>query len=91
SMFQVFNALNCRSRTKSVFKIGFFTNKYLFAAIAASVSLQVLATILPFFQAALQTKPLSPWDWATIILVSSTVFIADEVRKLVRAKLKKAG
>ncbi|MEM3957696.1 MAG: HAD-IC family P-type ATPase [Thermoproteota archaeon] len=91
AMFQVFNAFNCRSRTKSVFKIGFFTNKYLFAGVASSVSLQVLATILPFFQAALQTKPLSPWDWATIILVSSTVFIADEVRKLVRAKWKKAG
>ncbi|MBO3840641.1 MAG: HAD-IC family P-type ATPase [Thermoproteota archaeon] len=91
AIFQVFNALNCRSRTKSVFKIGFFTNKYLFAGVVSSFSLQVLATILPPFQAALQTKPLSPWDWATIILVSSTVFIADEIRKLIRAKLKKAG
>lgn len=89
SMFQVFNALNCRSRTKSIFKIGFFTNKYLFAAIVSSVSLQVLATILPFFQVALQTKPLTVWDWVIIILVSGTVFIADEMRKLVRSKLKK--
>ena len=88
AMFQVFNALNCRSRTKSVFKIGFFTNKYLFGAMIASVSLQIMATILPFFQVALRTVPLSGWDWLTITLVSSSVFIADEVRKFVRSKVK---
>lgn len=89
AMFQVFNALNCRSRTKSIFKLGFFTNKYLFGAIAASVSLQVLATVLPPLKLALGTTPLSLWDWLTIILISSSVFFADELRKLVRIKLKR--
>ena len=89
AMFQVFNSLNCRSRTKSFFKIGFFTNKYLFGAIAASVSLQVLATILPLFQTALRTVPLSIYDWLTIILVSSSVFIAEEIRKFVRNRAKR--
>jgi len=88
AMFQVFNALNCRSRTKSVFKIGFFTNKYLFAAIAASVTLQVLATLLPPLKVALGTTSISAWDWLTIILISSSVFFADELRKLVRKKVK---
>ncbi|MEM2101948.1 MAG: HAD-IC family P-type ATPase [Candidatus Bathyarchaeia archaeon] len=89
AMFQVFNSLNCRSRTKSVFKLGLFTNKYLFGAIAASVSLQVLATILPPFQVALGTIPLSIWDWLTIVLVSSSVFFADELRKFVRSRVKR--
>jgi Ca2+-transporting ATPase len=89
AMFQVFSSLNCRSRTKSVFRLGFFTNKYLFGAIIASVSLQVLATILPFFQVALGTTVLSIWDWLTIVLVSSSVFFADEVRKLVRSRIKR--
>jgi len=88
AMFQVFNALNCRSRTKSVFKIGFFTNKYLFGAIAASVTLQVLATLLPPLKVALGTTSISAWDWLTIILISSSVFFADELRKLVRKKVK---
>jgi len=88
AMFQVFNALNCRSRTKSVFKIGFFTNKYLFGAIAASVTLQVLATLLPPLKVALGTASISAWDWLTIILISSSVFFADELRKLVRKKVK---
>ncbi len=88
AMFQVFNALNCRSRTKSVFKIGFFTNKYLFAAIAASVTLQVLATLLHPLKIALGTTSISAWDWLIIILISSSVFFADELRKLVRKKVK---
>jgi Ca2+-transporting ATPase len=89
AMFQVFNSLNCRSRNKSVFKLGFFTNKYLFGAIAASVSLQVLATILPPLQVALGTTPLSIWDWLTIVIVSSSIFFADELRKFVRNRIKR--
>ncbi len=39
AMFQVFNALNCRSREKSVFRLGLFSNPYLLGAIALSVLL----------------------------------------------------
>ncbi|MCW4008270.1 MAG: HAD-IC family P-type ATPase [Candidatus Bathyarchaeota archaeon] len=91
AMFQVFNALNCRSRTTSVFKPGLTTNKYLLGGIAASVSLQVLATLLPPLQTALGTISLSPVDWLLIILVSSSVLFADEIRKLVRSKVKKVN
>ncbi len=89
AMFQVFNSLNCRSRTKSIFKLGLFTNRYLLGAIAVSVSLQVLATILPPLQIGLGTTSLSIWDWITIIGVSSSVFFADEIRKLLRSRLKR--
>lgn len=89
AMFQVFNVLNCRSRKTSFFKIGLTTNKYLLAGIAASVSLQVLATLLPPLQTALGTTALSIWDWLLIILVSSSVFVADEIRKFVESKVKK--
>lgn len=48
AMFQVFNSLNVRSRTKSLFQIGLFTNPYLIGAILTSVALQVAVTIVPF-------------------------------------------
>jgi len=88
AMFQIFNALNCRSRDKSVFKIGLFTNKYLVAAIAASIALQFTATEVAFFQMALGTVELSLHDWSTIFAVSSTVFFAEEIRKLIMKKIK---
>jgi Ca2+-transporting ATPase len=81
AMFQVFNALNCRSRTKSVFELGFFTNRYLMGAVALSIILQVVANRIPFMQAALGTMPLSLREWGQIVLISSSVFVADELRK----------
>ncbi|TFG09491.1 MAG: HAD family hydrolase, partial [Promethearchaeota archaeon] len=84
AMFQVFNSLNCRSRTKSVFELGPFTNKYLIGAIIISVTLQICAIYLFFFNILLGTTPLSLLDWLLIILISSSVFLGDEVRKFVR-------
>ncbi|MCX8182060.1 MAG: HAD-IC family P-type ATPase [Candidatus Methanomethyliaceae archaeon] len=88
AMFQVFNAINCRSRTTSIFKLGFITNKYLLIGIITSVSLQILATFLHPLQIALGTIALSFWDWAKVFLVSSSVFFADELRKFIMSKLK---
>jgi len=89
AMFQVFNAINCRSSTKSIFELGYFTNKYLAVANVTSIALQVSATLLLPLQVALDTTPLSIWDWGTIFLVSSSVLIADELRKLVRKMMKR--
>jgi Ca2+-transporting ATPase len=92
AMFQVFNALNCRSRTKSLFELGLFTNRYLMGAVALSIILQVAANRLPFMQAALGTVPLSLREWGQIMLVASSVFIADELRKAFqRARRKRRG
>ncbi|NYT12233.1 MAG: HAD-IC family P-type ATPase [Methanomassiliicoccales archaeon] len=82
AMFQVFNGLNCRSRDRSAFTLGFRTNKYLFVAMGASVCLLYLATTIPILQVGLGTVELRPIDWATIIASTSTVFILDEIRKL---------
>ncbi|MGM0470464.1 MAG: cation-translocating P-type ATPase, partial [Promethearchaeati archaeon] len=79
AMFQVFNSLNCRSRTKSLFELGVFSNKYLIGAIFVSIILQIAAVYLFFFNWLLGTAPLSLLDWLFIVLMSSTVFIGDEI------------
>ncbi|MEM2235634.1 MAG: HAD-IC family P-type ATPase [Nitrososphaerota archaeon] len=89
AMFQVFNAMNCRSATTSIFKIGFTTNKYLLMGTMTSVTLQILATLLYPLQIALGIVPLSPWEWITIFLVSSLVFFAEELRKFVMNKIRR--
>ncbi len=91
AMFQVFNALNCRSRDKSVFQLGFFTNPYLIVAMAVSILLQIGVTLIPFMQTALETTPLRLSNWGVIFLVASTVFIADELRKLIARQRDEHG
>jgi P-type Ca2+ transporter type 2C len=88
AMFQVFNSLNCRSRTQSFFKMGFFKNPYLLAAIFASIVLQIGAVYLPFLQRALGTAILSLSDWGLIILVSSSIFFVDEIRKFIQRQIE---
>jgi len=89
AMFQVFNALNCRSRSKSLFELGPFSNRYLIGAIFISIILQICAVSLPLFNILLGTTPLSILDWLSIMLIASSVFIGDEIRKLFQKQLKK--
>jgi len=88
AMFQVFNALNCRSRTRSLFKMGFFKNPYLLAAIFTSIVLQIAAIYMPFLQRALGTAPLAPADLGIIVLVTSSIFFVDEIRKYIQRRLE---
>ena len=89
AMFQTFNALNCRSNTSSLFRLKIFSNKSILIGVCISIILLILATILPFFQLTLGTSALSIIDWILIIIVSSTVLLADEIRKIIRNRIKK--
>lgn len=83
AMFQWFNAWNCRSMHKSVFSIGVFTNKWFLLAASFVLSLQLFVVYVPWMQYIFKTVPLSFAEWSTIILISSTIFFAEELRKVV--------
>ncbi len=82
-MFQMFNVLNCRSKDKSLFNIGIFSNRWLIGAIILSVLLQIIVIYTPI-SAIFKTTALTLKDWLYVILASSSVFIVIEVMKLTR-------
>lgn len=84
-LFDMFNALACRSSTKSVFELG-FSNKMFNYAVGGSLLGQLCAIYVPFFQEIFQTEALSLGDLFYLILISSTVWIADEIRKYLYKK-----
>jgi Ca2+-transporting ATPase len=86
ALFQVFNAFNVRSRTRSVFSMGLFTNKYLNIAIPVSVLLLISTVYVPFMQNVMQTSPLLLKEWAMIVPIASTILILEEIRKAWQAK-----
>jgi len=88
-MFDMFNALSSRSSDKSIFKIGFFSNPAFLYAVGATLVAQLAVIYVPFLQAILQTVPISFYDLLFIVVLSSTVFWADEVRKLLFEKPSK--
>jgi len=86
-LYQMFNVLNCRSESNSLFKIGIFTNMKLWGAILISILMQILVIHSPlstFFK----TVPLTLMDWVYVVLVSSTVLIVVEIYKFAVSKLK---
>lgn len=82
--FQWFNAWNVRSENKSIFKTNPFSNPSLILATLIVVGLQLLAIYTPFFQDLLKTAPLNFRDWVGIFLVSSTIVVAEEIRKFIK-------
>jgi Ca2+-transporting ATPase len=80
-MFEIFNAFNFRSFNTSVFKVGFFKNRWLLSAVALSLVLQCVVLYTPTLQRAFHTMPLGLEDWIICTLVGSTVLILGEITK----------
>jgi magnesium-transporting ATPase (P-type) len=78
---QLFNTFNSRSERVSAFR-GLFTNRWLWAAIALSLLLQVLVVHVPLLNRAFGTTPLSAGDWVRCFAMASLVLWADELKKL---------
>lgn len=58
-LFDMFNALSCRSQTKSVFSIGLFANKSFLVAVSLSLIGQLLVIYFPPLQMVFQTEALT--------------------------------
>jgi P-type Ca2+ transporter type 2C len=82
-MGQLFNVFNARSDERSAFQ-GLFENQWLWAAVAASLALQVAVVYAPFLQRAFSTVDLSARDWLRCATVASSVLWLCELSKLVR-------
>jgi P-type Ca2+ transporter type 2C len=89
--FQWFNALNSRSTHLSVFKIGFFSNRWLMAGLPIAIALQLLVIYTPSLQDLFHTVPLSASQWGILIGVSASVWVLEEIRKAVVPNLFDKG
>lgn len=67
---QLFYVFECRSEKFSPFELGFFTNRFLVAAVLCSVFMQVLTLYWPVFQNIFKTVPLDGWQWLLILFIS---------------------
>jgi len=87
-LFDMFNALTCRSEGKSVLRgeIGLFSNKMFNYAVAGSLIGQATVIYVPFVQKIFQTEALSLLDLVCLIIVASAVFWVDEARKFMKRR-----
>lgn len=80
-LFDMFNALSCRSQTKSIFKIGLLSNKMFLFAVAFSLIGQLMVIYFPPLRVVFQTEALSAYDLLFLVILTSSVFIVSEFKK----------
>jgi Ca2+-transporting ATPase len=81
---QLGNAMAVRSERESVFTLGPMSNRLMFYALAITVGLQLAIIYVPFLNKIFKTQPLSLNELIITILLSSVIFIAIEIEKLIR-------
>jgi P-type Ca2+ transporter type 2C len=87
---QVFQALASRSSNESLFKLGVFSNPLLAVLALVVVALQLAVLYIPFMSNFFNVAPLSAMDLLIAICVSSIVFFAMELEKVLM-KNRKTG
>lgn len=85
--FDMFNALSCRSQTKSIFTIGLWSNKMFLVAVTLSVIGQMLVIYFPPLQRVFQTEALTAKDILFLVGLTSSVFMISEIKKFVERQL----
>ncbi len=78
---EIFYLFNCRSLTRSIFRIGLFTNPPAIGGALGMVLLQLTFTYAPPMNRLFGTAPIDGMAWAAILMFGLTVFLIVEVEK----------
>jgi Ca2+-transporting ATPase len=81
SLAELFRAYTVRSERASIFRIGFFSNRYMQYAVGLSVTLLILVTAVPFLQPIFNTHFPSPKEWMVVIGLALIPAISEEITK----------
>ncbi|XP_059988237.1 calcium-transporting ATPase type 2C member 2 isoform X2 [Lagenorhynchus albirostris] len=81
-LFDLFNALTCRSQTKLISEIGFLRNRTFLYSVLGSVLGQLAVIYLPPLQKVFQTENLGALDLLLLTGLASSVFVLSELFKL---------
>ncbi len=81
SLCELFRAYTVRSERVSVFKLGFFSNKYMQYAVGLSIALLILVVSVPFLQPIFNTHFLEPREWLIVLGLALIPAVAEEITK----------
>ena len=85
-MVEMFYLFNCRSLTKSMFRVGMFSNQWLIGGWIIMLLLQVLFTYAPVMNHVMFSAPISLEAWGRILAVGAITYFVIEFEKWVRRR-----
>jgi Ca2+-transporting ATPase len=78
---QAGNVFACRSEWVSIFKLGFFSNPWIWLGIGVEWTLILLIIQVSSLQQVFSTASLAPWQWLALLLCPPLLLSAEELRK----------
>ena len=88
---QAFYLLNCRSLTRPIWAVGWFSNPWIWVGIAVMLALQLAFTYLPFMNAAFHSAPIGLDSWLRVLSVGLIVYAMVGLEKWLVARWHRAG
>jgi Ca2+-transporting ATPase len=85
--FQIFYLINCRSLKESVFKIGLFSNGFIFLGIGSILLLQAMFLYTPFMQKVFGTASLDGKGLFISFVAGSLIFVVISIEKWILREL----
>ncbi len=83
-LVEVAYLFSCRSLHRSVFAIGWLTNRWAVLGSAAMIGAQVLFTYAPVMNRLFHTAPITAISWLRIVAVAAVALVAVESEKALR-------
>lgn len=91
-LLENFHIFNCRSETRSIFRIPLSANWILVLGVLGAQGLHIASMYIPFTERLLGVAPVTLWQWVQLCLLASTVLMAIELYKLLVSRPRaKAG
>ena len=87
---QLFFSLSVRNSSKSIFKIGIFSNKYLIGAIVAGLFMQFIVVGIPVMQKAFNLQMLDLNGWIMAIGLGLVPLLINEIFKIATSRKPQA-
>ncbi len=78
--------LSCRSLRHSMFRLGVFTNPWIFLGLGTMIGAQLLITYVPLLNKLFHTAPIGLAEWSRILAVALLAYFAVEGEKWLRRR-----
>ncbi len=82
SLCELFRAYTVRSERVSVFRLGFFSNRYMQYAVGLSIVLLLLVVSVPFLQPIFNTHFMTAREWGVVLGLALIPAISEELTKV---------
>ena len=89
-LLQLGHVMAIRSEKKSLFQQGVLSNKALLMTVVATIVLQLMTVYVPALNPVFKTQPLAANELIIVLVLSSVVFFAVELEKLMKRRQKTA-